>query len=272
MHHPDKLPDYDPALKAYHAAFRPELEAAVRRFDLGASARVLDSPCGDGFYTKLFADHMRGGTLVAADLSPAYLAHARQAVGPVPAGPVVTFVRADAYRLPFEDGSFDLAWCAQSLISLDDPPRALAELARVLKPGGRAAVLETDEYHHLLLPWPVGLELAIQGATRAAAKKRYGSGAKFAPSRKLRAEFVAAGLTPTGKQTLVADRVAPFGPPEREFLVRHFERVRKLVAPELGSAERDEFDRFTAADDPDGFLNRADAELTCLATVCQATK
>jgi ubiquinone/menaquinone biosynthesis C-methylase UbiE len=103
-------------------------------------------------------------------------------------------VKADAYRLPFEDGQFDLVWCAQSMISLNDPVAAIREMARVLKPGGRLAVLETDAYHHVLLPWPVGLELAIQKAVRDVCLKRYGSGAKFAQSRKLRSEFAAAGL------------------------------------------------------------------------------
>ncbi len=268
----DELPDYDPALRAYHAAFEPELAAAIRQYDLGPAARVLDSPCGDGFYAKLFARHMRGGTLVAADLSQAYLDRAKETVCAVSAELTLRFVRADAYRLPFEDATFDLVWCAQSMISLNDPLAAIRELARVLKPGGRLAVLETDEYHHVLLPWPVGLELAVQKAIREACVKRYGSGAKFAQARKLRAEFLGAGLVPTRKRTVVADRVAPFGPDERAFLYYHFDRLRQLVKPELWAAEREELDRFTAADDPESFLNSPDAELTCLATICHATK
>lgn len=269
---PDALPGYDPALKAYHTAFEPELAAAVSRYRLSLDARVLDCPCGDGFYTNLFAKHMRNGTLVAADLSPAYLDRARRAVTDTPPGLTVEFAPADAYNLPFDDASFDLVWCAQSMISLDDPRRAIREMARVLKPGGRIAVLETDDYHHLLLPWPVGLELAIQNAIREVCKRKYGSGSKFAQSRKLRAEFLDVGLKPTGKSTIVADRVAPFGPAEREFLVRHFEHLRKFVEPELTPTEVDELARFTTDSGPDSFLTGADAELTCLATVCHATK
>jgi SAM-dependent methyltransferase len=268
----DGLPDYDPALKAYHAAFEPELEAAIRRYDLGASARVLDCPCGDGFYAKLFARHMRGGTLVAADISPAYLDHARRTVGAVPAELTLKFAKADAYSLPFDDASFDLVWCAQSMISLNDPGAAIRELARVLKPGGRLAVLETDAYHHVLLPWPVSLELAVQKAVREACVKRYGSGTKFAQSRKLRGQFLDAGLAPTGKLTVAADRVAPFGPDEREFLLHHFKHLRGLVKRELTAEELKELDRFTDADDAESFLNAPDAELTCLASVCHATK
>jgi ubiquinone/menaquinone biosynthesis C-methylase UbiE len=266
-----QLPDYDPALKAYHVAFEPELEAAVRRYELGPAAHVLDCPCGDGFYAKLFARHMRNGTLVAADLSEAYLDHAKRTVGAAPAGLALQFVKADAYSLPFDDATFDLVWSAQSMISLDDPPRAIREMARVLRPGGWLAVLETDEYHHVLLPWPVGLELAIQKAIREVCQQRYGSGAKFAQSRKLRGHFLDAGLTPTRKQTVVADRVTPFGA-EREFLLRHFEYLREFIKPELTDAELCEFDRFTSTDDPESFLNSPDGELTCLASICHATK
>jgi ubiquinone/menaquinone biosynthesis C-methylase UbiE len=269
---PDELPDYGPALKAYHAAFEPELAAAMRRYELGPSASVLDCPCGDGFYTKLLARHVGSGSLTAVDHSPTYLAAARRAVGAPPGGTEIRFVEADAYTLPFEDGSFDLAWCAQSMISLKDPLGAIRELARVLKPAGRLAVLETDEYHHILLPWPVGLELTIQNAVRAACRKRYGSGSKFAQSRKLRVEFRAAGLTPTVKATIVADRVAPFGPAERQFLLRHFEHLRALIKPELSGRELKDFDRFTSAEGAGSFLNDPDGELTCLAVVCHATK
>lgn len=267
-----RLPQYDPALRAYHAAFEPELEAAVRRYPFEPGTRALDCPCGDGFYTNLFAHHLRAGTLVAADLSPAYLDRARQSVRDVPPELELAFVEADAYHLPFVDGEFDFVWCAQSMISLDDPQRAMREMARVLKPGGRVAVLETDEYHHVLLPWPVDLELAIQKALRTVCERKYGSGTKFAQSRKLRAQFLEAGLTPTGKVTIAADRVAPFGAPVREFLLLHFDRLKKLAGPELKPNEREELERFTTADGSAGLVNRVDAELTCLATVSHALK
>ena len=268
----NELPDYDPALKAYHTAFEPELAAAIRRFDLAPDASVLDSPCGDGFYTNLFAKHLRDGTLAAADLSQAYLDHAKHAVADVSPELDVQFVKADAYKLPFDDSSFDLVWCAQSMISLDDPPCAIREMARVLKPGGRVAVLETDDYHYVLLPWPVTLELAVQNALRERCKRKYGTGAKLAQSRKLRAEFLAAGLNPTGKTTVVADRVAPFGPSEREFLLHYFDHLREFVQPELKAGEREEFERFTSAEGDESFLNGTDAELTCLSTIHHATK
>jgi SAM-dependent methyltransferase len=266
----DSEPDL--TLAAYQLAFRPELEAAVRSFRLPDGAWVLDSPCGDGFYTDLFAAHLRAGTLVAADLSPGCLERARAALRPESALVAVEFTRADAYRLPFDHDSFDLVWCAQSFITLDDPVRALRELARVVRPGGRVAVLETDEYHHVLLPWPVGLEQAVQRAVREESRARFGTGAKFAQARGLRAAFLEAGLTPTGKRTVAADRAAPFGPAEREFVARHFGYLREFVRMELTPREMAELERATDPDGPESLLNRPDAELTCLATICHATK
>ena len=262
----------DPYLSAYQAAFRPELEAAVRSYRLPAGARVLDSPCGDGFYTDLFARHLRTGTLVAADLSPECLERARAAVRPSSPRLAVEFTRADAYHLPFDDDSFDLVWCAQSFITLDDPVRALRELRRVARPGGTVAVLETDEYHHVLLPWPIGLEQAIYRAVRDESRARFGTGGKYAQARRLRPEFVEAGLTPTGKRTVVADRAAPFGPAERAFLAWHLEYLCGFVRMGLTPREMAELERAADPDDPDGLFHRADAELTCLAAVSHAVK
>jgi ubiquinone/menaquinone biosynthesis C-methylase UbiE len=262
----------DPYLRAYQVAFRPELEAAVRAYRIPDGARVLDSPCGDGFYTDLFAGHMRAGTLVAADLSRECLERARAAVRPTSPHLALEFAEADAYRLPFDDDSFDLVWCAQSFISLDDPARALRELARVIRRGGLVSVLETDEYHHVLLPWPVGLEQAVQRAVREESRERYGTGKKFAQARGLPAAFLEAGLTPTGKRTVAADRAAPFGTAERDFLARHLNYLRDFVRMELTLREMAGLERAADPDDPESLLNRPDGELTCLATICHAVK
>ena len=262
----------DRVLQAFQQAFRPELEAAVRSYEFPDGVRVLDSPCGDGFYANLFARHIRSGTLVAADLSSECLDQARKAVRPLSPSLAVEFHRADAYSLPFDDCSFDLVWCAQSFITLDDPVKALRELARVVRRGGQVAVLETDEYHHVLLPWPVGLELVVQRAVRDECRYRYGDAAKFAQTRDLRSEFREAGLKPTAKRTVVADRSAPFTPADREFLTRHLNYLRKFVHMELTPREMASLEKATDADDPESLVNRVDSELTCISTISHAIK
>ena len=262
----------DRVLQALQQAFLPELDAAIRSYELPEGVRVLDSPCGDGFYTDLFARHIRSGTLVAAELSAECLGRAREGVKPTSPSLHVEFHQADAYCLPFDDRSFDLVWCAQSFITLEDPVKALCELARVLRPGGRAAVLETDEYHHVLLTWPVGLELIVQRALRDECRYRYGDAAKFAQTRDLRREFREAGLKPTVKRTVTADRSAPFGPAEREFLRRHLNYLRKFVHMELTPREMASLEKATDDNDPESLINRVDSELTCIATISHAIR
>src|SRR4051794_2021374 len=64
------LPDYDDLLSAYHAAFAPELERAVRAVPLPEPGCVLDAPCGDGFYAACLARRLGpAGRVVAVDLS-----------------------------------------------------------------------------------------------------------------------------------------------------------------------------------------------------------
>ena len=266
------ISESDRVLQAFQQAFQPELEAAVLAYDLPDGVRVLDSPCGDGFYANLFARHMRSGTLVAADLSTECLDQARNAVRPLSPSLAVEFHRADAYRLPFDDCSFDLVWCAQSFITLDDPVKALRELARVVRRGGQVAVLETDEYHHVLLPWPVGLELVVQRAVRDECRYRYRDAAKLAQTRDLRSEFREAGLRPTVKRTVAADRSAPFGPAEREFLTRHLNYLRKFVHMELTPREMASLEKATDANDPESLINLLDSELTCISTISHATR
>ena len=61
---------------------------------------------------------------------------------------------------------------------------ALREMQRVARPGGTIAVLENDIFHHVLLPWPVDLEVPIQRAIQLASRERFGSSTKLAPARR----------------------------------------------------------------------------------------
>jgi ubiquinone/menaquinone biosynthesis C-methylase UbiE len=267
------LPAYDALLSAYHAAFGPELECAVRDLPLPPRARVLDAPCGGGFYTACFARRLgRAGAITAADLSDAYLARAKRAVAAVHPRPAATFVRADVYHLPFEDASFDAAWCAQSFISLDDPAGALRQLRRVVRPGGVVAVLETDEFHHVLLPWPVGLELVVQKAVQAASQKKYGRRTRLYPGRYLRRMLTAAGLRPRRKKTYAADRQAPFDPGVRRFLELHMHSLTEMIREHLTPDQLSLLDRFVDPDSAECLYRRSDADVTCLNSVYVAER
>ncbi len=105
----------------------------------GGAARVLDLCCGSGDLCFL-AEELGAGSVVGADFTLPMLAVARRRGNTARTG--AHFVQADALSLPFPDGSFDAVTISYGLRNVADLPRALAEMRRVLSPGGRLAVLD----------------------------------------------------------------------------------------------------------------------------------
>ncbi|MGI8336338.1 class I SAM-dependent methyltransferase [Actinomadura scrupuli] len=104
----------------------------------GPAATVLDVACGPGNVTRgLAAGVGEGGLTVGIDMSPTMLARAVADT----ALPGVGYVRGDAMHLPFREGSFDAVCCFGGLYLFSDPWAALDSMTRVLKPGGRIALL-----------------------------------------------------------------------------------------------------------------------------------
>jgi SAM-dependent methyltransferase len=104
----------------------------------------LDAGCGDGRY--LVEVGPRAGRLAGVDISERILATAREALER--AGLAAELRQGNLEALPFADGEFDLVLCSQVIEHLLAPERGLAELARVLQPGGRL-LLTTDNRHSL---------------------------------------------------------------------------------------------------------------------------
>jgi SAM-dependent methyltransferase len=116
-----------------------ERRIALEMLELSRRDRVLDVGCGPGNFTRAFADVARDGLVVGLDASRTMLA---QAVREPPPGRVA-YVRGDASRLPFRDETFDAVCCFAALYLIEQPLRALDEIARVLAPGGRVALLSS---------------------------------------------------------------------------------------------------------------------------------
>lgn len=135
------------------------------RFPISPGERLLDLGCGGGRHA--FEAYRRGARVVAADLDQGELpavsgmfgAMALEGEATAPAAAVA--VRCDGTRLPFGDGAFDKVIAAEILEHVPDDQRAMAEVARVLRPGGVAAVTVpawlpervcwalSDEYHEV---------------------------------------------------------------------------------------------------------------------------
>jgi demethylmenaquinone methyltransferase/2-methoxy-6-polyprenyl-1,4-benzoquinol methylase len=107
--------------------------------------RVLDACCGTG--DLAVEAERRGGRVVALDFSERMLERARRKSGGI------EWVHGDALALPFGDGVFDAATVGFGVRNLADLERGLRELARVLRPGGKLAVLEITRPRGILKPF-----------------------------------------------------------------------------------------------------------------------
>jgi demethylmenaquinone methyltransferase/2-methoxy-6-polyprenyl-1,4-benzoquinol methylase len=148
---------------------------AAKALGLGPGARVLDLCCGTG--DQAVAIGRRGPAVAAADFCLPMLALARRKFASLGrrGGPAPAPLAADALALPFDGTRFDGAAVSFGLRNVADLDRALAELARVLRPGGRLAVLEFALpepralralyllYFRRVLPW-IGRALSPRGS------------------------------------------------------------------------------------------------------------
>jgi demethylmenaquinone methyltransferase/2-methoxy-6-polyprenyl-1,4-benzoquinol methylase len=110
---------------------------AARATGLKAGGSALDVACGSGKLTAQLA-RIAGpsGRVVGLDFSTQMLDVARHE------HPGLDFTEGDALKLPFDDATFDASTIAFGLRNLADPVRGLREMLRIVKPGGRAVVLE----------------------------------------------------------------------------------------------------------------------------------
>ena len=229
-------------LAAYHRAFACELRAMMSVLPIELGQTVLDVACGDGAYSPWLAERVgAGGRVVAVDIDPTYLEAARAEAARSPNGSVIEFVAAPVEAMPFDAGTFDLAWCAQSLYSLPEPVAALRHMMRAVKPGGIVAVLEADTLHHVILPWPVEVELSVRAAELAAIVERSREPEKFYVGRRLRSVFHEAGLEGVTVRSFASDRAHPLGADDRTFFAETLKRLAGKVRDRLAPAMRDQF-------------------------------
>jgi len=138
-------PVYDVMNRAMTAGLDRRWRAETARAVVSPGNRVLDSCSGTG--DLAIAAQRAGGKVIGLDFSERMLERARAK------SDQVEWIQGDALALPFEDGSFDAATVGFGVRNLDDLARGLAELRRVLRPGGRVAILEITRPRGVLAPF-----------------------------------------------------------------------------------------------------------------------
>lgn len=137
---PTKIKPIPPDLDFEAHCRRDPLMVGISEFlgDLNG-AKVIEYGCGLGFLSVLLA--RSGAEITAVDISEASVAVARTQAETYGVADRITFVVSPAEMLPFQDGTFDVAFGKAVLHHLD-PHAAAPEMARILRPGGRAAFSE----------------------------------------------------------------------------------------------------------------------------------
>lgn len=121
------------------ALFRHWVDPLIAAAGVTAGERVLDIACGTGVVTRALPAVLGATSApVGLDLAPGMLEVARRL------NPEIEWVPGDALELPFEDASFDRVLCQFGLMFFAERERALGEMRRVVKPGGRIAIAVWD--------------------------------------------------------------------------------------------------------------------------------
>jgi SAM-dependent methyltransferase len=130
-------------------AIWPQEQRLFDRYGLSGPLRILDLGCGTGEITRRLAERYPQATLLGIDILEGNLKLARRDNGAF--GQRVAYEQGDAFALRQADASFDLVVCRHMSQAVPDFPRVLAEITRVLKPGGWLHLLSED-YGMLHMP------------------------------------------------------------------------------------------------------------------------
>ncbi len=225
--HPDRLPPGEvqamfdrvaPRYDLMNRVMSAGLDIRWRRLaaaaaDVSLGGRALDVCCGTGDLTFELAGRVGPlGHATGLDFSEEMLVRARAKAEARGLG--VDFIQGDALRLPFDDDAFDGATVAFGARNLADLDAGIAEMARVVRPGGRVVILEITRprrlraLHGLWFDRVVPRVGAIVGGDRAAYGYLPASAKRFPEPPALADLMVAAGLEQVGYRTFMGGIVA----------------------------------------------------------------
>lgn len=154
------------------------------------TGQLLDAGCGNGEVARELAALLPDSEVTALDHSADAIAEATRGHD----GSQVRYEVGDIYTVPYADGHFDGVRTERVLQHLAEPDRAVAELARVLRPGGRMLLIDTDWDSLLVDGSPAGFNDRLRELF-AEARRQMNAAGDPSSGRTLRRRMIQAGLT-----------------------------------------------------------------------------
>lgn len=215
----------------------PEARRIIADLALPPASRGLDVGCGVGLYALWLAEAVGpGGSVLGIEPEMDKIEAARALVGPRQQSGRVEFDRGDGTAIPLPDRSVDWVWCGDVLHHILDTEKAVREFHRVVRPGGRIVVKESQVLSAMFLPGHPELERRIQLAEIRRTLDE-GGGRSFQERRQTTpASLRAAGLTPVTMRTYVVERRSPLGPADHDYIQQTVfsrnwgDRLRELLS------------------------------------------
>lgn len=239
-------------LQAQAQAIWPHEQALFSGLGLKPSDRILDVGCGTGEISSRLAT-LSGARVIGLDLIEEHLNLARQ--HPATADGRLEYVHGDALMLPFEDDQFDLVVCRHMLHAIPDVDRALVEMRRVARPGGRLYLLAED--YGMIFAHPTRLDMDTfwrDGAWRFAESR----GADLRSGRKIPALLMAAGVQNLVVRHVQIDSLNTDRAVLRDIFISWRDGHAAPVAEATDLTEREATDYFNAlidaVDDPNAYV------------------
>ena len=244
-----RMAEYAQRLSEIEPLRAAAIQAAMDALDLPPGSSGLDVGCGIGLHTCLLAQRVgAGGRVTGLDHSPAFVYLAGQRAAEAGLGARATFEVGDLTALEYEDGAFDWLWCNDVLwpgpaamgCPTDEPLPVVRNFARVMRPGGRVALVYWSSQR--LLPGYPGLEARLSATPQTFAPYREGMRPQQHNMRAL-GWLAAAGLRGLSARTFVAEAQAPLDAALRRALAATLDMFWGQVQDEVSARDWALFER-----------------------------
>jgi ubiquinone/menaquinone biosynthesis C-methylase UbiE len=247
-----------------HSHFRAMAEvyhSLLSQVELLPGSRVLDLGCGSGTHLAWIASIIGPeGSIVGVDPDPENLEIARTRIEGKAYARQVELQQGSLLSLPFEDGTFDAVWCAGSLQYVSEPVKAIREMVRVVRQGGKVAAQDVEMHLMMLAPMPDDLLIDLKDCLPRGDTGTAEGFVDWFTGHKLRGYFLDAGLREVRGSLRMREYVHPLTQDERNFLnvAIPYLCTESPGVHTLPSDQRDALARLVNADAPDALFAQHD--------------